>query len=626
MKKLFGLLFLSVVALCAATVCAQESSELTKEELLKRFLTQNKMMPQERVHVMTDRNHYLAGDTIWMRAFLVDGLYKKPVHYSRFLYVELRNERDSLVTRVKLHEQPERGDSIMRGYVATSPEQPTGVYTLVAYTQWMLNGGESFFFKRNVQLVNVADVEKGLFTEPLVATTGCDAYHRVDSAALEKADAAVIVVHPVLKTDKTIYGSREKVTVTFQAPPNSSLAASVTDNAASVADPRAALHYSILSQPYWHNLDSIYAAKYRTPTYLNEISQEISGTLRGTLRRQPKPNTMVMLFSPSARVFRTVRTDSVGRFCFENFDAVDTVSFTVRSFSDRGRSKGEIVMSANVLPDVVHHLKSAVKPVTREVVSASDSALANKMKQRVKFSGGQWEIMLNEVGVTTKKKLRGEDGISKSADRKFDYKEIQAMNVASLADLLNQIPGVVIDVREDGQRVAKYRGKELFFLLNGLEVSQHVREDESQFEYMDSYCNVECIEYIDVVPATLVIFSSTTAGEVNHNSYAVRIKENPTLAKKNDLGSVTFKPLGHQVPREYGITDYSTQEARFANPPGTDLRSTLYWNPTIEVDSTGMGSFSFWTNDNYNTIYTIRIEGVSEGGQLIDAMKRIKMQ
>ena len=622
MKRLFDLLILAAVMLCATTMSAQESSDLTKEELLKRFLTQNKMMPQERVHVMTDRNHYLAGDTIWMRAFLVDGLYKKPVHYSRFLYVELRNERDSLVTRVKLHEQPELGDSIMRGYVATMPEQPTGVYTLVAYTQWMLNGGESFFFKRNLQLVNVTDVEKGRFTEPLVATTGCDAYHRVDSASLMKADAAVVVVHPVLKTDKNVYGSREKVTVTFQAPPNSSLSASVTDNSASVADPRAALHYSILGQPYWHNLDSIYAAKYRTPTYLNEISQEVSGTLRGALMRQPKANTMVMLFSPSARLFRTTRTDSVGRFCFENFDAIDTVTFTVRAFSDRGRSKGEVVLSANVLPDVVHHLEPTVRPVTRAVETASDSALANKMKQRMKFGGGQWEILLNEVGVTTKKKLRGEDNISSRAERKMDYKLIQELNVASLEELLNDMPGVVIDVREDGQRVAKFRGKELFFTLNGAEIDHMLREDESMFEYMNSYVNVECIEYLDLVPATIL----GLGGSIDQNAYAIRIKENPTLAKKNDLSSVTFKPLGYQVPREFFVTDYSTQEARFANPPGTDLRPTLYWNPTIEVDSTGMGSFSFWTNDNYNTIYTIRIEGVSEGGQLIDAMKRIKMQ
>ncbi|MBR0037523.1 MAG: hypothetical protein IJP70_07760 [Bacteroidales bacterium] len=622
MKKLLLFLLLLSVTEIGTSLLAQDanSTDLTKEELLRRFLYQNNLMPQERVHVMTDRNHYLSGDTIWMRAFLVDGLYKKPVHYSRFLYVELRDENDALACRVKLHEQPEKGDSVMRGYLPTPPELPTGVYTLVAYTQWMLNGGEKQFFKRNVQLLNVGDMGKNLITDPLTVTTGCDAYHSIDSTALLKADEAVIVVHPVLKTEKITYGSREKVTVSFQVPPFSTLAAAVTDNAAGPADPRAALHYTILGQPYWHNLDSIYAGKYREPTYLNEISQEVRGHLRGTLRRQPKPNTLMMLFSPSARLFRTTRTDSLGNFCFEDFDAIDTVTFSVRAFSDRGRSKGEVLLTPSVLPEVVHHLEAPVKPVTRSAES-SDSLQVNKLKQRIRFSNGQWEITLNEVGVSAKKATRGMDHASKYAEWKAGFKEIQEMNVVSLEDLLNNIPGVIIDVNEAGKRIAKYRGKELHFIMNGMEVALSVTEDETEFEYVDSYCNTDCIEFLDLIQATYASTSIT-----DFNAYVIRIQENPTLATKVDLGSITFKPLGHQVPKEYHAIDYANPADRYANPPGTDMRSTLYWNPRIEVDSTGIASFSFWTNDNYNTIYTIRLEGVSESGQLIDALKRIKMQ
>ena len=625
MKKLLHLLSLSIALICPTIASAQTSATTTpsKEELLKRLVIQNQKMPQERVHIVTDRNHYLTGDTIWMRAFLVDGLYKKPVHYSRFLYVELRNEADSLISRVKLHERPEKNDTVMRGYLSTAPELPTGIYTIAAYTQWMLNSGEELFFKRNVQLVNADDISKDIFTEPLANTTGCDAYHSVDSASLAKADDAVIVVHPLVQTEKNIYGSREMVTVKVQAPPHSSLAISVTDNAATQIDQRAMIHYSILGQPYWHNIDSIYAGKFREPTILNEISQEIRGTLRGTLRRQPKPNTMITLFSPSAKLFRMTRTDSLGNFCFENFDAPDTCMFNLRSFSDRGRGKGEIIIAPSPLPDVVHHLETPVKPATRTITSSSDSLLADKMKQRVRFSSGQWEITLDEVGVAAQKKLRGEDGISKFADRKLGYKDIQEMNVASLEDLLMQLPGVFITTDTAGNRIAKYRNKPLYFWLNDVEVSQSIREDESEFEYVNNYCNVNCIEYLDLVEVTYI--GSTTARDFN--SYGIRIKENPTLAKSsNDFNSITFKPLGHQVPHEFGQTDYSTQEKRFANPPGTDQRATLYWNPALEVDSTGIASFTFWTNDNYKTLYTIRVEGVSESGKLIDGIKRIKMQ
>ena len=618
-------LMISLALLCTPVIAWAQQADtttLTKQEQLRRFLYQNTLMPQERVHVMTDRNHYLTGDTIWMRAFLVDGLYKRPVHYSRFLYVELRDEADHLTYRAKLHERPEQGDTIMRGYIPTDVDLPTGVYTLVAYTQWMLNGDESFFFKRNVQLINGGDITNRIITDPLSGTTGCDAYHRVDSAALQRADQSVLVVHPVLQTEKNVYGSREKVTVRFQAPPHSSLAVAVTDNAATVVEQQAAIHYDILSQPYWHNLDSIYAGKYRKPTYLNEISQEVTGHLRGKLLRQPLKNNLLMLSAPASHLFRTTRTDNEGNFRFEDFDMPDTVTFTVRANADRSHSRGEVLINPSPLPELVHHLEAPVKPVSRPVETPADSLAMSKLVQRARFSNGLWEISLNDIDVTGRKRVSGEDANSRYADRKFGHKEIQDMGVASIEDLLVRIPGVVIESNEANKRVAKYRGKLLHFFLNDVEIAPYLEEGETEFEYIESFCQVDCIEYLDIIQATYVAPAEVT----DFNAYAIRIKDNPRLAKSPGLGIKSFKPLGHQLPREFGLTDYSTPKARSANPPGTDMRPTLYWNPSLEVDSTGVASFSFWTNDNYNTVYTIRIEGVSEKGQLIDAFKRVKMK
>ena len=624
MKRLCNLMIIMVLLCMPMMAWAQQTDTvaLTQQEQLRRFLYQNTLMPQERVHITTDRNHYLSGDTIWLRAFLVDGLYKKPVHYSRFLYIELRDESDKLAFRAKLHERPEVGDTVMRGYIPTDIEMPTGVYTLVAYTQWMLNGDESLFFKRNLQIVNVDEVAKSILTEPLVGTTASDAYHRVDSNALQRADQSVLVVHPKLQTDKIVYGSREKVTVRFQAPPNSSLAVSVTDNAATIIEQQAALHYDILSQPYWHNLDSVYAGKYRQPTYLNEISQEVTGQLCSKLLRHPMKNTLLLLSAPASKLFRTTRTDENGNFRFEDFDMPDTVTFTIRANADKQRAKGEVIISPSPLPEVVHHLEAPVKPQSRPIQTPADTLAISKMRQRASFSNGMWEISLNEIDVAGQKRIKGEDAASRFADRKFGHKEIQEMGVASLEDLLLRIPGVVIDTKND-HKIAKYRGKELHFWFNDVFVNHYLEENESELEYLEMFVQVDCIEYLDIVDATYL----GAEGEFTEfNTYGVRIKDNPKLAKGNSLSIKTFSPLGHQLPREFRQTDYSTPTARSINPPGTDLRPTLYWNPALEVDSTGMASFSFWTNDNYNTLYTIRVEGVSEKGQLIDAIKRIKMQ
>ena len=84
------------------------SSLSAQDEVQERFSLQNRIMPQEKVHIMTDRNLYVGGDTIWLRPFIVDGLTMKPALFSRFLYVELLSQTDSLVYRAKLHMQPER--------------------------------------------------------------------------------------------------------------------------------------------------------------------------------------------------------------------------------------------------------------------------------------------------------------------------------------------------------------------------------------------------------------------------------------------------------------------------------------------------------------------------------------
>ena len=44
----------------------------------------------EKVYVHTDREVYSAGDTLWFKAYVTEGLTDLPLSDSRFVYVELR--------------------------------------------------------------------------------------------------------------------------------------------------------------------------------------------------------------------------------------------------------------------------------------------------------------------------------------------------------------------------------------------------------------------------------------------------------------------------------------------------------------------------------------------------------
>ena len=69
------------------------------------FLEQIRNFPQEKIHVTTDRDAYIAGDTVWLRAHCVDAATLEPLTASRYVYVELRTTDNLLVRRIKILQQ-----------------------------------------------------------------------------------------------------------------------------------------------------------------------------------------------------------------------------------------------------------------------------------------------------------------------------------------------------------------------------------------------------------------------------------------------------------------------------------------------------------------------------------------
>ncbi len=108
------------------------------------FIEQIEHYPQEKLHVTTDKDSYIGGDTIWLRVHCADAATHRPVAASRYVYVELRNDRGELARRIKLMAR----DSVYCGYLPTQALERFGGYSLVAYTLYMRNQGPDYFFKK----------------------------------------------------------------------------------------------------------------------------------------------------------------------------------------------------------------------------------------------------------------------------------------------------------------------------------------------------------------------------------------------------------------------------------------------------------------------------------------------
>lgn len=124
------------------------------EIIASRFAKIMKLVPQEKIYLHTDKPYlYSAGDDIWFRAHLINAATHQPNTRSNFVYVELIDKADSVISRVKI----KRDEAGLAGRISLAPEIAPGEYILRAYTYWMQNAGNDFFFHKKIYIGNKID-------------------------------------------------------------------------------------------------------------------------------------------------------------------------------------------------------------------------------------------------------------------------------------------------------------------------------------------------------------------------------------------------------------------------------------------------------------------------------------
>ena len=142
-------LSLSLMLLCRAILSAQP---FPVDTLFSRMERQALLYPMEKVHLHTDRGTYVAGETVWIKAYVVDGITHLPSRRSRYVYVALQNPFGEVVSRVCL--RPDSSGSI-HGNLVLPDDLAKGDYTLTAYTRYMQNQDEDYFFRKRIHVSSV---------------------------------------------------------------------------------------------------------------------------------------------------------------------------------------------------------------------------------------------------------------------------------------------------------------------------------------------------------------------------------------------------------------------------------------------------------------------------------------
>lgn len=114
--------------------------------------------PFEKAYLHTDKPFYAAGDTIWFKAYVLTGQQHRLTAISDLLNVDLINRNDMIIRSLKLPMIA----GMAYGDFALPDTLDEGSYRIRAYTNWMRNSGQEYFFDKTYTIVNA--VKTKVFT------------------------------------------------------------------------------------------------------------------------------------------------------------------------------------------------------------------------------------------------------------------------------------------------------------------------------------------------------------------------------------------------------------------------------------------------------------------------------
>ena len=407
----------------------------------------------------------------------------------------------------------------------------------------------------------------------------------------------------------------------------------------------------------WRRYDvpALMRAEYAETTYPLEVGQEIAGRINksGLWSRKKRLSRYEMrMIVPSLHYVTKSAVNDEGEFSLNGFDFPDSTLFVLQPAAVRGSLPDATVkVVQDSFPDV------GVLPRTSEVVAKKPYVAQARYYIEQRGQTDMRNILIDTIVVTAN---HIENGIDLNApehrlvSHTWTDKDIKESGAGTILDFISRMPGMVVI----GSRVW-YRGKMPVFMVDGQieetfsmlenpaqEISyfddnnslkpepQLIYKDESrhtnaasfgrQIYYTDDYKTLPlCLSYpLSFVARIGIIEGGNTAlwgpGLAKNGIISITLKRgnelNDAVSREPSDKVGLISPLGYQTPAEFYAPTYETEKARRSMVP--DYRTTLYWNPAVELDETGHAVVEFYTSDapaDYNVI----VEGVSQQGKII---------
>lgn len=145
---LVGLAFLLLPAVLFARDDA--SGQTTSDRIINAFYTMETVYPQQTLFIHIDKEEFLAGETIWFKAYLVNATTLEPDTLSTNMHLNLLNTNGDIVTSLLLRME----NGMTHGNIHLPDSISEGNYEVIAYTDWMQNFDKRFYFNKDLYVFN----------------------------------------------------------------------------------------------------------------------------------------------------------------------------------------------------------------------------------------------------------------------------------------------------------------------------------------------------------------------------------------------------------------------------------------------------------------------------------------
>lgn len=347
-------------------------------------------------------------------------------------------------------------------------------------------------------------------------------------------------------------------------------------------------------------------------TFQPEPSIEIKGRVVSANTNKPVAGGKVtMMTLKSLLNVSQQETDSLGQFVFPELYFYDTIYVSLKAENSRGKTATTIEIDSSsstspeskFFPAFVEYVGD--KPV--ETLFFLSETKNDLIKKKWSLSD---TILIGDINIIARKSEQN-DELSRpylEADFVFDIAK-QKNGPGNIYEAVEgKIPGVIYDEESESFYA---RGDVVKIYMDGIEIRREMPIKDLSSQMFDKVEYVRSGIFAGVNYRGGILFFYTKRGMKNFNRTPIK-----------PLGIEGVRVIGYSVSRKFYTPVYDKPEQ---SDKKEDFRNTIWWNPLVRTDSTGVAIETFYQSDEIGDMKIV-VEGVTADGKLCKGISTYKVK